>query len=365
MTPLAHGVLMDRRGFLSTLAAACVAARSTEVAAARRSSLWLAYTSFAVRLRYGRETPAAVPFDAVALAGMCTRVGSSGAQVDFGQLQPGKEAIDRAAAAYRGPGLGLEVSMPARALESPQAYADAIATARALGATRARVALLSGRRYETFATRADWEAFATRWRETLLRMRPEFERQRFTIGIENHKDWLAPELASLLREIDSPYVGACVDFGNNLAMLEDPDETITLLAPFAVTTHVKDMGVRVTTDGFELSEVPLGQGILPLARYIDVIRAARPDARFCLEMMTRDPLLVPYRTERYWAPFEAAGREPARVRRFEERVLSRATTTLPRVSGLTPERQLALEVDNVAACVAHACDVLHLEAPDA
>lgn len=356
---------MNRRAFFGAIGAAVVVPGRDSLHAARRSSLWLAYTSFAVRLRYGRETPDATPFDAVALAGMCTRVGSAGAQVDFGQLQSGAEAIARAAAAYRGPGLGLEVSMPARALESPQAYADAVATARALGATRARVALLSGRRYETFETRAAWEAFATRWRDTLLRMRPEFERQRFHIGVENHKDWLAPELVALLRAIDSQYVGACVDFGNNLAMLEDPDETLALLAPFAVTTHVKDMAVQVTADGFELSEVPLGQGVLPLARYVDRIRQARPDACFCLEMMTRDPLVVPFRTERYWAPFDATAREPARVRRFEERVLAHASVVLPRVSGLTPARQLALEVDNVVACVAYARDTLGLVATGA
>ena len=69
------------------------------------------------------------------------------------------------------------------------------------------------------------------------------------------------------------------------------------LAPFAVTTHLKDMAVRRTADGFELSEVPLGQGMLPLARYVAAVRRARPEARFCLEMMTRDPLPVPYLTD--------------------------------------------------------------------
>ncbi|BCS32127.1 hypothetical protein TBR22_A13360 [Luteitalea sp. TBR-22] len=357
---------MDRRRFFGALGAALALPRDVALGAAPRSSLWLAYTSFAVRLRYGRDTKGTTPpFGPEALAEMCRRVGSTGAQLDFGQLQAGSDAIDRAAAAYRDRQLGLEVSMPSRALESPEAYAEAVAIARALGARCARVALLSGRRYETFETAAAWQGFASRWREMLLRMRPEFERHRFHVGIENHKDWLAPELVSLLRAIDSPYVGACVDFGNNLALLEDPDDTIAQLAPFAVTTHVKDMAVRVTREGFELSEVPLGQGLLPLARYVGMIGKARPDARFCLEMMTRDPLVVPFRTDRYWAPFEAASRAPARLRAFEDRVLARATRDLPRVTGLAPERQLALEVDNVAACVAHARDVLHLEAPDA
>jgi sugar phosphate isomerase/epimerase len=326
--------------------------------------MWLAYTSFAVRLRQGRDlvqgNASALPADA--FRELCARFGTGGGQVDFAQLPAGEEALRQVREAFARDGLQLEVSMPARALETPEGFAAAVATARALGATRARVALLGGRRYETFETAAAWAAFAGKWQERLPRMRAEFERQRFHVGIENHKDWLAPELAALLRAIDSRYVGACVDFGNNISLLEDPDETIAVLAPHAVTTHIKDMAVHRTSDGFELSEVPLGQGMLPLARYIDTIRRARPDARFCLEMITRDPLRVPYRTDRYWVPFDEAARQPARVRAFEERVLAHARGPLPRTSSLTPAGQLAAEDDNVRASVAHARDVLKLEA---
>ncbi len=118
-----------------------------------------------------------------------------------------------------------------------------------------------------------------------------------------------------------------MDFGNNLALLEDPDETIALLAPFAVTTHLKDMAVRRTADGFELSEVPLGQGILPLGRYVAAVRRARPDARLCLEMITRDPLSVPYRTDRYWVAFDAAARRPERLRALRGARCSRRRAT--------------------------------------
>ena len=80
-----------------------------------------------------------------------------------------------------------------------------------------------------------------------------------------------------------------------------------MLAPYAVTTHLKDMAVRAAPIGFELSEVPLGQGLLPLERYIAALRRARPTARLCLEMITRDPLQVPYRTDAYWVAFDARG----------------------------------------------------------
>ncbi len=355
----------DRRRFLTALALAPGAAVAIQDTPVRRTSMYLVYTSFAVRMLQGRDimktTAAALGPDT--FRQLCSRFGASGGQIDYSQLPlQDPDALAAVPTAFAASALELEVSIPSRYLESPEAYAQAVAVARALGATRARVALLSGRRYESFDTRAAWDAFRDTWRTTLVRMRPEFDRHGLDIGIENHKDWLAPELAALLRAIDSPHVGACVDFGNNLALLEDPDETIAVLAPYAVTTHVKDMAVRTTADGFELSEVPLGQGLLPLERYAAAIRRARPGARLCLEMITRDPLHVPYRTDRYWVPFEAASRDTARIRQFEARVLSSAwERPLPRITGLAANSQIAAEDDNVRRSMAYARDVLKLE----
>ena len=363
-----HSDHVGRRAFLATMAGAGLKARrgASPAAAGRRTSMYLAYTSFAVRLAQGRDilksTAAALGPDA--FRDLCERFGSRGGQIDFSQLPLDEQAaLRRIRGAFAERRVDLEVSIPARLLETPDRYAHAVGVARALGATRARVALLSGRRYESFKTAGDWAAFVSKWRQTLTAMRPEFDRHALAIGIENHKDWLAPELVALLREIDSPHVGACVDFGNNLALLEDPDETIDLLAPYAVTTHLKDMALRGTPEGFELSEVPLGQGMLPLARYVAAVRRARPDAHLCLEMITRDPLRVPYRAEAYWVAFDGSARRPDRLKAFEARVLSRAwDRPLPRVADLSAEARLAAEDENIRTSVAYARDVLKLEA---
>jgi sugar phosphate isomerase/epimerase len=325
--------------------------------------MFVAYTSFAVRMLQGRDIlkSTASALDAHTFLELCRRFRVGGAQIDLSQLPVGDpEALAAVRTAFEQQRIAIELSIPSRHLESPEAYAQAAAVAQALGATRARVALLYGRRYESFETRGAWDAFVAIWRGTLTRMRPEFNRHPLQVGIENHKDWLATELVALLREIDSPNVGACVDFGNNLALLEDPDETIEVLAPHAVTTHLKDMAVRRTEAGFELSEVPLGQGVLPLARYIATLRQARPAAPLCLEMITRDPLPVPYKTERYWVAFDAPGRAE-RVRRFEARVLGKASDApLPHTTGLTAEEQVAAEDAHIATSVDYAARVLTL-----
>jgi sugar phosphate isomerase/epimerase len=148
-------------------------------------------------------------------------------------------------------------------------------------------------------------------------------------------------------------VGACVDFGNNIALLEDSVDVARKLAPYAVTTHLKDMAVARYAQGFELSEVPLGEGIVPLKRITDILREAKPDIHLCLEMITRDPLKVPYRDDRYWATFKK--RDPLRIQKFEASILSQTSSRpLPRISGLASAEMLNAEDDNVRRSVNYA-----------
>jgi sugar phosphate isomerase/epimerase len=226
------------------------------------------------------------------------------------------------------------------------------ATAQALGVTRLRTACLGGRRYEEFQDRKTWETFIGHWREAAPRAEAALRRHKLALAIENHKDWLTDELAALLRKIGSPHVGACVDFGNNLAFLEDPLATAEALAPFAVTTHGKDHLVARRDSGFDLADVALGDGVLPLPRIVKALRAKRPDAPLCLETMTRDPLEIPYREARYWSTMD---RDPAKVSRFEAAFLKRpASRPLPRISALGNEAALAAEDENIRRGLAYA-----------
>ena len=136
-------------------------------------------------------------------------------------------------------------------------------------------------------------------------------RHRCLLAVENHKDWRADELLALLKKVGSDSLGVCLDTGNSISLLEDPMEVVEALAPRAFTTHFKDMAVEEYRDGFLLAEVPLGTGFLDLPRVVRVLREARPEIRFNLEMITRDPLKVPCLTDRYWATFaDLPGRTP-------------------------------------------------------
>lgn len=232
-------------------------------------------------------------------------------------------------------------------------FESQVRLAKEAGARVVRTACLSGRRYETFSTQAAFADFAQEAERTLARVEPIVRKHRIRLAIENHKDWLVPEMVGLLGRISSEYIGVCVDTGNSIALLEDPMAVIDAYAPYAFSTHLKDMGVQEYADGFLLSEVPLGEGFLDLNAIVSRLQQAQPEIQFSLEMITRDPLKVPCLLERFWATLEAV---PARrLAATLATVRSKASQRpLPQVTGLSREERLRLEDDAVRKSMAHA-----------
>lgn len=216
------------------------------------------------------------------------------------------------------------------------------------GATIFRCAT-GGRRYELFSSLEEFHHFKEATIRSMQLAEPVARRQRVKIGIENHKDFHAAELAQMLERLSSPYIGACVDIGNNIALLEDPMQVVGTLAPFAVTTHIKDMAVRETADGFLLSEVPLGEGILDLPRMFALFEKYHPDIAYHLEMITRDPLDISCLKPGYWATFpDKPGTELARTLAM---VREHQADKLPKVAGLGNEQVIEVEEANIVKCL--------------
>jgi sugar phosphate isomerase/epimerase len=286
---------------------------------------------------------------AVDLIEHCHRIGASGVQVgvkgwtaDFArQVRDRREKL----------GLYLEgsIALPDKA-EGVPAFEAEVKNAREAGAQILRTVCASGRRYETFKSAAEFEAFKGQARAALQRAEPVLRKHKARLAVENHKDWRAPELASLLGELSTEWIGVTLDFGNSIALLEDPMEVVRTLVPFVLSTHVKDMAVEEYPDGFRLSEVPLGKGILNLPEMVALCRKHNPNVAFSLEMITRDPLDIPCLKPEYWATFgDVPGAELARTLRLvRER---KDAAGLPRVSHLSPDDRLAAEEANIRSCL--------------
>ena len=241
----------------------------------------------------------------------------------------------------------------------PDEFEHAVTVAKEAGASSLRVVCLLGRRYELMRSLDDWKQAVAGFHAQIAAAVPIVERHRMPLGIENHKDWRVEQQVALLEHYSSEYVGVCLDTGNNLAVLDDPMETVEKLAPWTVNVHFKDMAMEESETGFLLSEVPLGEGVLDLPRMVEVVRRARPDVQFSLEMIVRDPLLVPCLTDQYWESFDGVnGRALARML---TQIRARKTVRpLPRISGLTAEERLALEHEMVDRSIRYAAAELGL-----
>lgn len=238
-------------------------------------------------------------------------------------------------------------------------FEQRVVAAKQAGALCIRSACLPTRRYETFSTFDDWKKFTVDSRERLRLVLPILEKHKMLLGIENHKDWTADELAALLKEFSSEWLGACIDTGNNIALLDDPMEVVEKLAPYAVTTHIKDMAIDEYADGFRIAEVAMGRGVLDLKTIVATISHARPKAKFSLEMITRDPLEIPCLTEKYWITFpNRSGTDLARTLRLVRS--HKPGEPLPQISKLDPAVRVSREEENVRKCLVYASQNLGL-----
>ncbi len=253
-------------------------------------------------------------------------------------------------------GMKLEGSITLPKNENDVARFDnELRIAKEAGATIYRSAT-GGRRYELFSSLEGFKHWKDGAFKSMQLAEPVARRQRVKIGIENHKDFHAAELAELLGRLSSPHIGACVDTGNSIALLEDPMTVVETLAPFAVTTHIKDMAVQETADGFQLSEVPLGEGILDLPRMFALFEKSNPEIGYHLEMITRDPLDIPCLKPGYWTTFpDKPGTELARTLAM---VRERKAAKLPKTSGLGLEEALDFEEANIVKSLQCAGDKL-------
>jgi sugar phosphate isomerase/epimerase len=178
-------------------------------------------------------------------------------------------------------------------------------------------------------------------------------KRRVKLAVENHKDWRADEMADVIRRSDSEWIGVNLDLGNNLALLDEPMGVIERLAPLTLTTHFKDMAVQEYEEGFLLSEVPLGDGLLDLKRAVELLERANPAVQFNLEMITRDPLRVPVYTDAYWVTFGALrARQLAETLALVKRRSS--AKPLPGTTGKSPAERVAFEEANNVASFAYA-----------
>jgi 3-oxoisoapionate decarboxylase len=344
-----------RREILAASLAAVVAPGTSLVRERASNSLGLVIHSFPARTAGDRDRRPEDRFaDPIRFLGYARSLGAGGVQVAIGARED--TYADDLRARVEAASMDLEgiASLPRDEGDVARFEAE-IRTAKRAGAAIVRTAMLSGRRYETFDSLAAFRQFADRAANSLSMAAPIVARHGVRLAVENHKDLRADELIALLKKLGSDHVGVCVDTGNSMALLEDPIDTVEALAPRAITTHIKDMGVEEYDRGFRIAEVPLGAGVLDLPRIVKTLRAAHPEIHLNLEMITRDPLDIPCLGDRYWSTFpDLPGRHLARILSYVR--AHPPSRPLPRVAQLGREERLRVEDENILRCLAYARD---------
>ena len=287
----------------------------------------------------------------------CHAIGAAGIQASLTDLSDEYARQVRAKAEEYGMYVEVSARLPKNDSDELEVFERTVRATKSAGASVIRTVMLGGRRYETFKTLDDWKEFTrVSWR-SLRRAEPILRRHKVRLALENHKDWRIDEMLKILKRIESEWVGVTVDTGNNMSLLEDPLDTVRAFAPYATAVHLKDMGVEAYDDGFLLAEVPFGTGCLDMAAIVETIRSARPEVRFTLEMITRDPLKIPCLREQYWITM---GRVPGADLAASLSAVQSHGSPLPLINQLAEEERFRIEEDNNLACLEYAKAKLEL-----
>jgi sugar phosphate isomerase/epimerase len=103
------------------------------------------------------------------------------------------------------------------------------------------------------------------------------------LALENHCDSFSEEILWVLKEVDHPFVGACIDTMNAWHIAEDPMKAIENLAPVAFTNHFRDDRIEFCRDGFKVSGVAVGDGDIDMEKAYELIKTKSPTNRINIE----------------------------------------------------------------------------------
>jgi len=122
------------------------------------------------------------------------------------------------------------------------------------------------------------------------------------LAVENHAgDLQARELRMLVEAAGPEFVGVCLDAGNPLWAIEDPHLTLETLAPYVLTSHVRDSVVWRVPEGAAVAWTRMGDGRIDMARYLRTYLTRCPDRPLSLEIIVLpEPRIMPFRAPEFW-----------------------------------------------------------------
>jgi sugar phosphate isomerase/epimerase len=145
------------------------------------------------------------------------------------------------------------------------------------------------------------------------------------IAIENHAgDMQAWEIAGLCEEAGKEFVGVTFDTGNSTWTMEDPNESLEILAPYVAASALRDSMIWESPEGCVIQWTDMGEGVVDFKSFVKRFVELCPTVPVNVEIISGFPHELPYFRKEYWdvwpkarakdfAQFDALTRKGAKI----------------------------------------------------
>jgi sugar phosphate isomerase/epimerase len=121
------------------------------------------------------------------------------------------------------------------------------------------------------------------------------------IAVENHAgDMRAEELAALVEMAGRDFVGVNYDSGNSLWTLENPLDALETLAPYIVTTSLRDGVVTEIPTGCRVRWTAMGDGQIDFPRFMPRFAELCPGVPVHIETISGVGRDIPFLEDQFW-----------------------------------------------------------------
>jgi sugar phosphate isomerase/epimerase len=178
------------------------------------------------------------------------------------------------------------------------------------------------------------------------------------VAVENHAgDMQAWELISLIEEAGKDYVAATLDAGNACWTMEDPISSLEILAPYTVTTGLRDSMIWEYADGAKVQWTATGEGLVDQKAYFKKFAEVCPGVPANLEIISGFAKDIPYLQREFWKQYpkaratdfakflalakrgKALGNGPSNDKEYQKNELERSLKYCKEVLGLGLRRE--------------------------
>ena len=127
------------------------------------------------------------------------------------------------------------------------------------------------------------------------------------IAVENHAgDMQSRELKHLVEEAGPDFVGVNFDSGNACWTLENPVQALLNLAPYVLTTSLRDTMIWESDRGITTQWTAMGEGCVDFKAFFEIFRKECPEVTVHIETISGFPKAFPIYENDFWNLFPNA-----------------------------------------------------------